>query len=417
MDIQRKGVARKRKIRMIIYSVVAVVCVVGVTMGLSRLKPAPPSVDGSTVWHGTVVRGDMDVQVHGLGTLVPEQIQYISAVTEARVVQRFHLPGIKVTPDTVLMQLANPQLQQETQDAQWAVKADQAALASEKSTLNNDLLNEKSTLTNLEAEYHQAALQAGVDEKLAAKGITAQLTADVDRSKAEGLASQVAIEKKRVDTLSASFVTQLAALQAKVEQDQALYALKQSQLDDLTVRAGYNGVLTDIPVEVGQEVTPGTTLAEVVDPSNLKAQLQIAETQAKDVQLLQGASVDTHNGLIPGTVERIDPAVVNGTVTVDVKLEGKLPEGARPDLSVDGTIEISHLTNVLHVGRPAFAEAYSTVTLFRFVDGGREAVATHVQVGEASVNEVQILRGLQVGDEVILSDMSRWEAFDRIRLD
>jgi HlyD family secretion protein len=417
MDIQRKGVARKKRIRFIIYSIIGVVGVAAATVGLSRLKPAPPSVDSSTVWHDTVKRGDMDVQVRGLGTLVPEQIQYISAVTDGRVVDRFHLPGVKVTPDTVLMQLANPQLQQETQNAQWSMKADEAALESLKSTLNNELLNEKSTLTNLEAEYQQAALQAGVDEKLAAKGITAQLTADLSRSKAKGLASQVAIEKERVDTLSASFQTQLAADQAKVEQDQALYTLKQNQLNDLEVRAGYNGVLTAIPVEVGQEVTPGTTLAQVVDPSKLKAQLQIAETQAKDIQLGQGASIDTHNGIIPGKVERIDPAVVNGTVTVDVALEGKLPEGARPDLSVDGTVEISHLTNVLFVGRPAFGQAYSTVGLFKYVDAGREAVRTQVKLGEASVNEVQILRGLHVGDEVILSDMSRWDSFDRIRLE
>jgi HlyD family secretion protein len=417
MDIQRKGVARKKRIRLIIYSIVGVVGIVAATMGLSRLKPAPPSVDSSTVWHDTVKRGDMDVQVRGLGTLVPEQIQYISAVTEGRVVQRFHLPGVKVTPDTVLMQLANPQLQQETQNAQWSMKADEAALESLKSTLNNELLNEKSTLTNLEAEYQQAALQAGVDEKLAARGITAQLTADLSRSKAKGLASQVAIERDRVNTLSASFDTQLAAQQAKVEQDQALYNLKQNQLNDLQVRARYNGVLTAIPVEVGQEVTPGTTLAQVVDPSKLKAQLQIAETQAKDIQLGQSASIDTHNGIIPGKVERIDPAVVNGTVTVDVALEGKLPDGARPDLSVDGTVEISHLTNVLYVGRPAFGQAYSTVGLFKYIDGGREAVRTQVKLGEASVNEVQIVRGLHVGDEVILSDMSRWDAFDRIRLE
>jgi len=416
MDIQRKGVARRKRIRLIIYSVVGVFGIVAATMGLSRLKPAPPGVDSSTVWHDTVRRGDMDVQVRGLGTLVPEQIQYISAVTDGRVVQRFHLPGVKVTPDTVLMQLANPQLQQEAQTAEWSMKADEATLASLKSTLNNDLLSEKSTLTNLEAEYQQAALQAGVDEKLAAKGITAQLTADLSRSKAEGLASQVAIEKKRVDTLSASFQTQIAADQAKVEQDQALYNLKQSQLNDLQVRAGYNGVLTAIPVEVGQEVTPGTTLAEVVDPSNLKAQLQIAETQANVIRLGQSASIDTHNGIIQGSVERIDPAVVNGTVTVDVKLDGTAP-GARPDLSVDGTVLISHLTDVLYVGRPAFGQADSTVDLFKYVDAGREAVRTQVKLGEASVNEVQILRGLHVGDEVILSDMSRWDAFDRIRLE
>jgi HlyD family secretion protein len=416
MDIQRKGVARKKRIRLIIYTIIAIICAVGVTLGLSRLKPAPPGVDRSTVWLDTVKRGPMDVDVHGLGTLVPEQIQFISAITDGHVVKRFLLPGVKVKPDTVLLQLANPQLQQETQNAQWTLKADQADLESLKSTLNNSLLNEKSTLTNLQAEYQQAKLQADVDEKLAAKGITAQLTADLSHSKADGLASQVAIEKKRVQTLAASFQTQVAAQQAKVQQDQALYNLKASQLNDLTVRAGYNGTLTDIPVEVGQEVTPGTTLAKVVDPTKLKAQLQIAETQAKDVQDGQSASIDTHNGIIPGTVERVDPAVVNGTVTVDVALDGPLPGGARPDLSVDGTVLISHLGNTLHVGRPAFGQSYSTVGLFMLVDGGKEAVRTQVKVGEASVNEIQILRGLHVGDQVILSDMSRWDAFDRIRL-
>jgi HlyD family secretion protein len=421
MDIERKGVARKKRIRMITYGVIALIGVVAVTLGLSRLKPAPPGVDKSTVYEDAVVRGPMNVDVRGLGTLQPQEIQYISAVTDGRVVQRFFLPGVKVKPDTVLLQLANPQLQQETQNAKFAMKADQAALKSLQATLNNSLLQERSTLTNLEAEYHQAKLQAGVDQQLAAKGITSQLTADLERTNSQGLAAQVAIEKKRVVTLSQSFATQLAAQQAKVDQDQALYALYQGQLSDLTVRAAYTGVLTDIPVEVGQEVTPGTTLAEVVDPTKLKAQLQIAETQARDIQYGQSASIDTHNGIIQGFVERIDPAVVNGTVTVDVRLTGTPAQiadtGARPDLSVDGTVLISHLSNVLHVGRPAFGQADSSVTLFKLVDNGKEAVAVHVQVGEASVNEIQILRGLNVGDQVILSDMSRYDAFDRIRLE
>jgi RND family efflux transporter MFP subunit len=259
-------------------------------------------------------------------------------------------------------------------------------------------------------------MQADVDAHLASKGIVSDLTAQLSKAKAEGLASQVAIEKKRVDTLAASLQSQLAAQKAKVEQDRALYLLKKGQLDDLMVRAGYSGILTDIPVQVGQQVAAGATLAKVVDPTQLKAQLQIPETQAKDIQLGQKASIDTHNGIIPGKVVRIDPAVVNGTVTVDVALEGTLPDGARPDLSVDGTIEVSHLTNVLYVGRPAFGQAYSTVGLFKEIDGGREAERVQVKLGEASVNEVQILKGLDVGDTVILSDMSRWDGFDRVRL-
>lgn len=416
MDIQRVGAARKRRVRYTIFGIVGVVAVVAISLGLAKLKPAPPGVDKSTLYPDTVKMGDMDVQVRGLGTLVPVQIQFIPAVTDGRVEKRFLLPGVRVAPDTPLFQLANPQLEQETEGAEFTMKADQATLESTKSTLNNDLLNEKSTLTNLEAEYQQAKLQADVDEKLAAKGITSQLTAQLSRSKADGLASQTAIEKKRVDAMAASIQTQLAAQQAKVAQDQALYQLKQTQLNDLTVRAGYTGILTEIDADVGQQVAAGTTLAKVVDPTQLKAQLQIAETQAKDIQLGQGASIDTHNGIIPGKVVRIDPAVVNGTVTVDVALEGKLPDGARPDLSVDGTVEISHLTNVVYVGRPAFGQPFSTVGLFKETADGKEAVQVQVKLGEASVNEVQILQGLKPGDTVILSDMSRWESFDRIRL-
>lgn len=416
MDIQRVGAARKRRIRLAIMAGGGVLLIALATLGLSKLKPAPPSVDASTLYPETVKRGDMDVQVRGLGTLVPVQIQWIPAVTEGRVERRFLLPGVKVTPDTALLQLSNPQLQQEAQNAEWTVKADQANLDSLKATLNNQVLNEQSTLTSLESDHQQAQAQAEVDANLAAKGIVSDLTAQLSKAKASGLASQVAIEKKRVNTLAASLDSQLAAQKAKVEQDRALYLLKKRQLDALMVRAGYSGILTDIPVEVGQQVAAGNTLAKVVDPTQLKAQLQIAETQAKDIQLNQEASIDTHNGIIPGRVVRIDPAVVNGTVTVDVALEGKLPDGARPDLSVDGTVEISHLTNVLYVGRPAFGQANSTVGLFKEIPGTNEAERVQVKLGEASVNEVQVLQGLNVGDRVILSDMSRWDGFDRVRL-
>lgn len=416
MDIQRVGAARKRRIRMAFMAGGGLLLIGLATLGLSKLKPAPPSVDGSSLWPGTVMRGDMDVQVRGLGTLVPVQIQWIPAVTEGRVERRFLLPGVKVTPNTALLQLSNPQLEQEAQNAEWTMKADQANLDSLKATLNNQLLSEQSMLTSLESDHQQAKAQADVDANLASKGIVSDLTAQLSKAKATGLASQVAIEKKRVVTLAASLESQLAAQKAKVEQDRALYLLKKRQLDDLMVRAGYSGILTDIPVEVGQQVAAGATLAKVVDPTQLKAQLQIAETQAKDIQLNQEASIDTHNGIIPGRVVRIDPAVVNGTVTVDVALQGKLPDGARPDLSVDGTVEISHLTNVLYVGRPAFGQPDSTVGLFKEIPGTNEAERVQVKLGEASVNEVQILQGLNVGDKVILSDMSRWDGFDRVRL-
>src|SRR5579875_1817042 len=406
MDIPRKDAARKRRIRLTIYSIVGVIVVVGVTLGLSRLKPAPPGVDRSTVWIDTVKQGAMDVQVRGLGTLVPEQIQWIPAITEGRVVRRFLLPGVAVKPDTVLIELSNPQLQQETLNAQWQLKAAEANYNNLKAQLQKQYLDQQSAVTNLEAQYRQAKLQADVDQVLAAKGIDSKLKSELSAVNAKDL-----FEREQIAE------TQLAASEAQVEQDRALYELKQSQMNALMVRAGYSGVLQEVSVEVGQQVQPGTTLAKVVDPSKLKAQLQIAETQAKDIQIGQSASIDTHNGIIPGRVTRIDPAVVNGTVTVDVALEGKLPEGARPDLSVDGTVEITHLSDVIYVGRPAFGQAHSTISLFKLVDGGREAVRCQVKVGEASVNEVQILQGLQPGDQVILSDMSRWDSFDRIRLE
>ncbi len=320
MDIPRKDAARKRRIRLTIYSIVGVIVVVGVTLGLSRLKPAPPGVDRSTVWIDTVKQGAMDVQVRGLGTLVPEQIQWIPAITEGRVVRRFLLPGVAVKPDTVLIELSNPQLQQETLNAQWQLKAAEANYNNLKAQLQKQYLDQQSAVTNLEAQYRQAKLQADVDQVLAAKGIDSKLKSELSAVNAKDLFEREQIAEKQLKMIQDSIRTQLAASEAQVEQDRALYELKQSQMNALMVRAGYSGVLQEVSVEVGQQVQPGTTLAKVVDPSKLKAQLQIAETQAKDIQIGQSASIDTHNGIIPGRVTRIDPAVVNGTVTVDVAL-------------------------------------------------------------------------------------------------
>jgi HlyD family secretion protein len=416
MDVQRKGAARKRRIKLTIYAVIGLVAVVVITMGLSRLKPAPPTVDASTVWKDTVKRGPMDLQVRGLGTLVPLEIQWIAATTEGRVVKRQVLPGTAVKADTVLIELSNPQLQQEAVDAEWQMKEAQADYESLKVQLQSQELDQRSTLAIAQSDYRQAQLQAQVDQKLASSGVASPLNAQLSLAKAQALDTRSQIEKKRLDISDQSVRAQLAAAQAKVEQLRALYNLKQSQVAALEVRAGINGVLQELPVEVGQEVTPGTELAKVADPKLLKAELKIAETQAKDIQLGQMASVDTHNGIIPGHVIRIDPSVQNGTRTVDVKLDGALPPGAVPDLSVDGTIEIEHLDNVLYVGRPAFGQENSTISLFKVTPDGKEAVRTQVKLGRASVNTVEILRGLKVGDVVILSDMSRWDSFDRIRL-
>ena len=416
MDIQRVGAARKRRIRMIFLTVAGVVVVLATTLGLSRLKPAAPEVDRSTVWIDTVKRGAMDIQVRGLGKLVPEKILWVPAPVEGRVAQRMVLPGIAVQPDTVLLVMTNPEIEQEALDAKWQLKAAEADYNSLKAQLDSQLLNQRGAAATAKSDYFQAKLQAERDKQLAEYGLGPSITAQLSEAKAQSAQTQDQIAGQQVGVLSNSIQAQLAAQEAKIEQLRALYNLKQSQLDSLTVRAGAAGVLQELPVEAGQQVTAGTTLAKVAQPNQLKAQLQIAETQAKDIQLNQQAEIDTHNGIIPGHVMRIDPSVQNGTRTVDVKLDGPLPAGAVPDLSVDGTIEIAHLSNVVYVGRPAFGQSDSTVGLFKLVDGGRDAVRVKVKLGMASVNTVQILGGLGVGDQVILSDMSRWDGFDRVQL-
>jgi len=418
MDIPRKGATRKKRIRLISYTAIGLIAVPLITWGLSRLKPAAPGVDSGTVWRDTVKRGPMDLQVRGLGTLVPEENsqQAVPAVTQGRVVRRLVLPGTRVRADTVIMELINPEVEQAALDAEWQVKAAEAQYNSLKAQLDSQLLDQRATAATVKSDYLQAKLKAEKDSEMAKAGIGPEITAELSQANAEALTTRNQIESDRVSVLSNSIAAQLAAQKAKVEQLRALYDLKRQQLDSLKVRAGISGVLQELPVQVGQQVAPGTELAKVADPTKLQAELKIAETQAKDLQLGQTAEVDTHNGVIPGHVIRIDPSVINGTRTVDVKLDGPLPPGAVPDLSVDGTIEIEHLDNVLYVGRPAFGQPQSTVSLFKVVNNGKEAVRVQIKLGRTSVNTVEILQGLSVGDEVVLSDMSRWDSFDRIRL-
>jgi HlyD family secretion protein len=418
MDIPRKSAARKKRIRLIIYIALGLIAVPLITWGLSRLKPAAPGVDAGTVWRDTVKRGPMDLQVRGLGTLVPEENsqQAVPAVVQGRVVRRLVLPGTIVKADTLIMELSNPEAEQAAIDAEWQVKAAEAQYNSLKAQLDSQLLDQKATAATVKSDYLQGKLKAEKDSEMAKAGIGPQITADLSQANAEALTTRNQIESDRVEVLANSIAAQLAAQKAKVEQLRALYDLKRQQLDSLKVRAGISGVLQELPVEVGQQVAPGTMLAKVADPTKLQAELKIAETQAKDLQLGQKAEVDTHNGVIPGHVIRIDPAVLNGTRTVEVALDGPLPPGAVPDLSVDGTIEIEHLDNVLYVGRPAFGQPQSTVSLFKVVNDGKDAVRVQVKLGRTSVNTVEILKGLSVGDEVVLSDMSRWDSFDRIRL-
>lgn len=416
MDIARPDVARKRRLRRVMYGAAGIILVPLITWGLSTLKPAAPTVEKATVWPDTVKRGPMLIQVRGLGTLVPEEILWIPATTDGRVVRRFVLPGSPVTADTVVLELTNPELEQLALDAEWQLRAAQAQLNSLKAQLESQLLDQKAAAATVQSEYQQAKLNAEKDEELAKLGLGASLNVKLSKAKAEALTTRNSIEQQRLQVSSDSVKAQLDAQKARVEQLRALYELKRTQLDSLRVRAGAEGVLQELPVEVGQRVTAGTILAKVAQPTRLKAQLKIPETQAKDVQIGQVASIDTRNGIIPGSVMRVDPAVQNGTVTVDVKLEGALPKGARPDLSVDGTIEIERLRDVLYVGRPAFGQPNSTVGIFKLEAGGKEATRVQVKLGRSSVNTVEILSGLQVGDQVILSDMSAWDAFNRIRL-
>jgi RND family efflux transporter MFP subunit len=419
MDIARPSVAGQRRRRQIIYAAVGIVLVALVTMGLSRLKPAAPTVERSTVWVDTVKRGSVLRQVRGLGTLVPMEgsIQFLPAVTEGRVDKILELPGAQVKADTILLEMSNPQLTQEALDAEWKLKASEADYKNLEVALASQVLAQKSLSAQAQSEYSQAKMQADIDSELAKLGVISELSRKVSNQKAEQLSTQSDIEKQRLVNSSEVLKAQLQAKQAEVEEFRALSQLKHSQLDHLRVRAGIDGVLQEQTLKIGQFVTPGTTLAKVVQPQRLKAELKIAETQAKDIQIGQPASVDTHNGVIPGHVVRIDPSVVNGTVTVDVTLDAKLPQGARPDLSVDGTIDLEKMDNVLYVGRPAFGQEQSTVGMFKLEPDANNAVRAQVKLGRSSVNTVEILQGLREGDQVILSDMSRWDSYDRVRLE
>jgi HlyD family secretion protein len=419
MDISRPDLKVKKRRRQAWMIGAGIVVLAAVTFLVMRLKPAAPSVDRSIVWTDTVKRGPMVVQVRGLGTLVPREdaIRQIPAQTEATVVRIRTLPGTVVTPDTVLLDLSDPTLSQGAIDAELSLKEAQADLNNIQVKVQSDLMAQKSAAATVNADYSQAQRQAKTDKALYGLGVISGLVYNASQGKADELSTRNKLEEQTVDINEKAIQSQLAVQQAKVAQAQAIYALKKQQLDALSVRAGISGVLTDLPLAVGQHVAIGTMLAQVVQPNQLKAQLKIPETQARDIQLGQPASIDTHNGLADGTVSRIDPAVQNGTVTVDVKLTGALPDGARKDLSVDGVIDLDRLSNVLYVGRPAFGNPNSTISLFRLDQDGKGAVRVPVKVGQASVNAIQVQQGLRDGDTVILSDMSRWDTTDRIRLD
>jgi HlyD family secretion protein len=416
MDIARPEIKRRKTIRRYLYIGAAVVIAVVVTAALARLKPAAPSVDRSTIWTDTVKRGPMLREVRGLGTLVPETVWVLPAATDGRVEKRYLLPGTPVKANTVILDLTNPQLEQEALDAQYQLKGAQASYEQTKADLQNQLMDKRTQAASVSSQYRTAEMQKEAWERLGKLGLKSELDVKTSEVQAEELAKQNDLAQQEVQTFANSINAQLAVQQANIDQKRALYQLKQSQVGQLHVRAGVEGILQELDVDVGQQVTQGTALAKVSQPSQLKAALQIAETQAKDIQIGQKASIDTHNGIIPGHVMRIDPSVANGTRTVDVKLDGPLPAGAVPDLSVEGTIEIERLADVLYVGRPVHGDANSTVGLFKVVDGGSEAVRVPVEIGSESVNTIEIRKGLSVGDTVILSDMSADDNYDRVEL-
>jgi HlyD family secretion protein len=416
MDIQRPSNARVKKTRRIVYVAVAVVSLAGVSYGVSRLRPAAPTVDRATIWTDEVKRGPMLREVHGLGTLVPEEIRWIPAQTDSRVDRVLIHPGATVQPDSVILELTNPELQRDVLDAEYQLKAAQADYENLRVQVNSDLLNQKAATAMVRSDYAQAKIQHEVDDKLHAQGLAADVTEQLSKVRMEQLAIRLQLEEERTANVADTAKARLQAQQSHVDQQHALYDLRRSEADALHVRAGIQGVLQLVPVEVGQHVTPGTNLARVADPKKLKAEIKIAETQARDVTIGQKASVDPRNGIVNGHVSRVDPSVQNGTVTVDVEFADPLPLGARPDLSVDGTIELENLKDVLYVGRPVHGQSDSTVGLFKLIDDGSEAVRVNVRLGRSSVNTVEVLQGLNVGDKVVLSDMSVWDNFDRIRL-
>jgi len=416
MDIQRPSNARAKRIKRIVYITLAVLLIAGVTQGLSRLRPAAPSVDRGTVWTDVVKRGPMLRDVRGLGTLVPEDIRWIPAQTDSRVERIVLYPGALVKPNSVILELSNPELEKDVVEAEYQLKATEADYANLKVQVNSELMNQKAVEAAIRGDYEQAKIQHEVDDKLFREGIGSDVTAKLSKVKEEQLAIRAQLEGERTKVATDSANARLLAQESRVEQQKALYQLRKSQQDNLHLRAGINGVLQLVPVDVGQRVAPGINLARVADPKKLKAEIKIAETQAKDIAIGQSATIDTRNGVVKGRVSRIDPSVQNGTVTVDVTIDEPLPLGARPDLSVDGTIELENLSNVLYVGRPVNGQSDSTISLFKLADDDAEATRVNVKLGRSSVNTVEILQGLQVGDKVILSDMSQWDNVDRIRL-
>jgi HlyD family secretion protein len=417
MDTERPDLARKRRGKRIRYGLIAGVVIALATLGISQLKPALPGVERGNTWIDQVKRGPLVRQVRGSGTLVPIEVNWISATTEARVERIMVQPGTIVGADTIIMELADPAQVQRDLDARFQLIASEADYASLKNRLDSERLDEQAAAAKLKADCEQARLRADADDEMARRGILPELTRRLSRNASDELANRYTVEVERLRIDRESIRTQLAAQNARVDGLRAQYELQQNRLSSLHVRAGIAGVLQQVSAEVGQPVTPGTILAKIVQPARLKAALKIAETQAKDIQLGQIALVDTRDGIVPGHVIRVDPAAQNGTVTVDVGPDGALPKGARPDLTVDGTIELERLSDVLYVGRPVHAEEGGSGSVFRLDSTQTTAKRVSVKFGRSSFSTIEVVDGLKEGDRIILSDTSQWDGFERIRLE
>ena len=412
----KKSFRRGRRTRIFVLAALGLIAISVITLGVSRLKPAAPSLERATALIETVKRGPMLRDVHGTGTLVAEDIRVIAASTAGRVERVLVHPGTPVNPKTILVELSNPELQQSAVDTEYQLRAAEAEQKNLKVRLESDRMTQEAAAATVRSEYQQAKLQLDADQELAKQGVLPALSLNLSRVRTEDLANRYQIEQKRLEVRKRSEEAQLAAQQARNSQLQALLKLKQEQVQNLRVAAGTSGVLQQMTAEEGQQVVPGTNLARVVEPQHLKAELKIAETQVKDIQIGQKSQIDTRNGIIPGHVSRMDPAAQQGTFTVDVALEGALPPGAAPDLTVDGTVELERLDDVIYISRPAFGQAQSTIKMFKLDDDGKTATRVQVKLGRSSVSAVEILEGLQPGDRVIISDTSSMDAFDHIRL-
>lgn len=417
MDIKRAPKSKiKKKIRNVIMIVVGIAAIGGITYGLTKLKPAAPTLDRSTAVIETVKRGEMVRDVRGNGTLVPEVTRWVPAPADGRIEKILLKAGVEVDPSTVIAELSNPQLEQTASDTELQVKAAIADQENLKVKLESDTMTQKAAIATINAQYSQAKLQLDADEVLAKQGLVADLTLKISRVNVQDLANRLKVEQERLAVNSRSTKAQLNAAASRLDQLKALATLRRQQVDELKVRAGSGGVLQQVLVTEGQQVTPGTNIARVADPASLKAVLRVAETQISGVRIGQPVIVDTRNGLIQGTVSRIDPAAREGTFEIDASLIGPLPPSARPDLSVDGTIELERLKDVLKVGRPAFGQAQQTIGMFVLSPDGSEAERRSVKLGRNSVSQIEILEGLKEGDQVIISDTTALDSYPRIRV-